>query len=475
MKKIVLLLGTLALGLGSCKSFLDEKPYDFLTPANFYQNEADAVAALNGVFSTLQAQAYYQRTTWLISELPGDAMGTTATSGERFELFNNTFTTTNSEVANWWVNSYRMINQANDVIGKVPAVSMDQTRKNAILGNARFLRAMAFFDLVRGYGDIPLPLTATSGPDSDVRPARAPLADVYKQIIDDLKFAEANCLPENKITGGEKGRASSGAAATLLGKAYLTRASTKAAEPTDNQDALSAFNRVINSGLYSLLPTYSDVFNPDKENGAEHIFSVQFDLPPNTGNITPRMHLPTQLAGFGAFTVPNWLVTSYATTDVRRTWNLSNATNASGTTTQSQYYYVKFRDPLRILNDSRCNWLVTRYADVLLLQSEALNNLNAGDATKYNGINAVRRRAGLANLPTTATSKDAFVDLLLQERAQELCAEGHRWYDLLRTGRQKQRQQTVYNRTVTDQYLLLPIPQSEILLNPNLTQNPGYN
>jgi hypothetical protein len=268
---------------------------------------------------------------------------------------------------------------------------------------------------------------------------------------------------------------SSGAAATLLGKAYLTRASTSAAQPSDNQDALSAFNRVINSGIYSLPQTYADVFNPDKENGPEHIFSVQFDLPPNVGNITPRMHLPTQLAGFGAFTVPNWLVTSYATTDVRRAWNLSNVTNAAGTTTQQQYYYVKFRDPLRILNDSRCNWLVTRYADVLLLQSEALNNLNAGDATKYDGINAVRRRAGLANLPTTATTKDAFVDLLLQERAWELCAEGHRWYDLLRLGRQKQRQQTVYNRTVSDQYLRLPIPQSEILLNPNLTQNPGYN
>jgi len=85
------------------------------------------------------------------------------------------------------------------------------------------------------------------------------------------------------------------------------------------------------------------------------------------------------------------------------------------------------------------------------------------------------RRAGLAALPTTPTTKDAFVDVLLQERALELCAEGHRWYDLLRTGRQKQRQQTVYNRTVTDQYLRLPIPQSEILLNANLTQNPGYN
>jgi hypothetical protein len=474
MKKTLVLLGALALGLGSCKSFLEEKPYDFLTPANFYQNEADAVAALNGVFSALQPQAYYGRTTWLISELPGDAMGTTSTSGERFELFNNTFTTTNSEVANWWVNTYRMLNRANDVIGKVPGVSMDATRKNVILGNARFLRAMGFFDLVRCFGDVPLPLTATSGPDSDVRPARAPLAQVYTQIIEDLKFAEANCLAENKITAGEKGRASSGAAATLLGKVYLTRASTAAAQPSDNQDALAAFNRVINSGVYSLLPTYADVFNPDKENGPEHIFSVQFDLPPNVGNITPRMHLPTQLAGFGSFTVPTWLVTSYATTDVRRTWNLSNATNASGTTTQSQYYYVKFRDPLRILNDSRCNWLVTRYADVLLLQSEALNNLDANDNTKYNGINAVRRRAGLAALPNTATTKDAFVDLLLQERAWELCAEGHRWYDLIRMGRLKQRQQAVYNRTVADQFLLFPIPQAEILLNPNLTQNTGY-
>jgi len=474
MKKIVLLLGTLALGLGSCQSFLDEKPYDFLTPANFYQNEADAVAALNGVFSALQPQAYYGRTTWLISELPGDGMTTVATSGERFELFNNSFTTTNSEISNWWVNTYRMINRANDVIGKVPAVSMDATRKNAILGNARFLRAMGYFDLVRCFGDVPLPLTATSGPADDVRPARAPLAQVYTQIIEDLKFAEANCLPENRITAGEKGRASSGAAAALLGKVYLTRASTSAAAATDNQDALSALNRVISSNLYSLLPVYSDVFSPDKENGPEHLFSIQFDLPPNVGNITPRMHIPTSLAGFGAFNVPTWLVNAYTAPDVRKAWNLSNATNASGTTTQTLYWFNKFRDPLRVLNDSRCNWVVSRYADVLLMQSEALNNLNAADATKYQGLNAVRVRAGLAALPTTATTKDAFVDILLQERALELCAEGYRWYDLTRLGRLKQRQLAVYNRTVSDQFLLFPIPQSEILLNPNLKQNPRY-
>ena len=474
MKKIVLLLGTLALGLGSCKSFLDEKPYDFLTPANFYQNEADAVAALNGVFSSLQPQAYYGRTTWLISELPGDGMTTTATSGERFELFNNSFTTTNSEISNWWVNTYRMINRANDVIGKVPAVSMDATRKNTILGNARFLRAMGYFDLVRCFGDVPMPLTATSGPADDVRPARTPLAQVYNQIIEDLKFAEANCLPENRITAGEKGRASSGAAAAMLGKVYLTRASTSAAAATDNQDALSALNRVIGSNLYSLLPVYGDVFSPDKENGPEHLFSVQFDLPPNVGNITPRMHIPTTLAGFGAFNVPTWLVNAYTANDVRKAWNLSNATNATGTTTQSLYWFNKFRDPLRVLNDSRCNWVVIRYADVLLMQSEALNNLNAGDATKYQGINAVRVRAGLTALPTTATAKDAFVDVLLQERALELCAEGYRWYDLIRMGRLKQRQLAVYNRTISDQFLLFPIPQSEILLNTNLVQNPGY-
>ncbi|GAC1369129.1 MAG: RagB/SusD family nutrient uptake outer membrane protein [Hymenobacter sp.] len=471
-KKLSLLSLCLLSLFSSCKSFLEEKPYDFLTQTNFFKNESDAVAGLNGVFSTLQAQNYYGRTVWLISELPGEYMTVVgAATGDRAELSRYTYTATNGEIANWWVSSYRMISRANDVIEKVPPIAMDEARKNNLVGNARFLRAMGYFDLVRSFGDVPLLLAPVKGPNDALFPSRTPKAQVYEQIITDLKFAEANCLKENQITGANKGRVSSGAAAALLAKVYLTRAGSAAPVATDNQNALEACNRVIDSNLYSLLPVYGDIFNPDKENGPEHIFSIQFDLPPNVGNIIVRQNLPALLAGFASFTAEDAFVKSYAAADVRKDWNLSNK---AGATTLPQYYFNKFRDDKRIGNDSRVNWLVTRYADVLLLQSEALNNLNAGDATKYQGINKVRVRAGLAPLPPTATSKEAFVDLLVQERAWELCDEGHRWFDLNRLNRLKQVQKAVRNRDIDDNHLLFPIPQTELVLNPNLKQNPGF-
>jgi len=472
MKKHICLLGLLSLSLASCEKFLEEKPQDFLAAENFYQNESDALAGLNGVFNSLLPQTYYGRTGWQITELPADLIRVGSTSDERAQLSRFTYTATNTEINSWWTNSYRMINRANDVIEKVPTITMDAARQNNIVGNARFLRALGYFDLVRCFGDVPLVVATVKGPQDDLRPPRAPIAAVYSQIIEDLKFAEANCFAEDKIAAGEKGRVSSGAAAAMLGKVYLTRATTTAAQASDNQDALDACNRVINSGKYQLLPVYGDVFNPDKENGPEHIFSIQFDLPPNTGSIIVRQFLPSQLNGLGTFTVEDSLVRSYAANDVRRAWNISNQ---AGTTTLPRYYFNKFRDDKRIVNDARTNYLITRYADVLLMQSEARNNLNAGDPLKYDGFNKVRVRAGLAPVPTTrVTSKDGFIDLLIRERGWELVQEGHRHYDLVRLNRLKVIEKRVFNRDITDQYLLLPIPQPELLLNPNLTQNPGF-
>ncbi|SNC77686.1 Starch-binding associating with outer membrane [Hymenobacter gelipurpurascens] len=472
MKKSILFLSLLTLGLASCEKFLEEKPYDFLSSENFYQNEGDAVAGLNGVFNALLPQTYFGRTGWQVTELPGELIRVGSSTDERAQLSRFTFTATNTEINSWWTNSYRMINRANDVIEKVPAITMDEARKNNIIGNARFLRAMGYFDLVRSFGDVPLVLATVKGPTEDLRPPRTPIAQVYEQIIADLKFAEENCFPENKIAAGEKGRVSSGAAAALLAKVYVTRATTAAATPSDNQSGLDACNRVIDSKLYSLLPVYGDVFNPDKENGPEHIFSIQFDLPPNTGSIIVRQFLPSQLQGLGTFTVEDSLVRSYAANDARRAWNISNQ---AGTTTLPRYYFNKFRDDKRIGNDSRANYLITRYADILLLQSEALNNLNPGNPLKYQGINQVRVRAGLAPIPTTkVTTKDAFVDLLVRERGWELVQEGHRYFDLVRLKRLKQREKAVFNRDIDDKYFLFPIPQPELILNPNLTQNPGY-
>ena len=470
MKKYILVMaGLMSITMVSCEKFLEEKPYDFIGSANFYKTEGDANAALNGVFSSLQPQTYFGRTSWLVTELSGDLMRVNAALADRDNLYGQTFDANNGEIGNWWNSSFNLINRANDVIKNVPNITMDVTKRNNIVGNARFLRAMAYFDLVRSFGSIPLILNPTEDL-SNLKPARTPIPEIYTQIIEDLKFAETNCTAENLIPTSAKGRVSNGAASALLAKVYLTKATTTAKEATDYTNSLTASNKVINSALYAL-GSYADVFDVTKENNKDHIFSIQFDLPPNVGNIVVRMHLPAGLNGTGSFVVENSFESSFSPSDARKALTLKKETPTS-----PNAYYSKFADPLRQTNNARNNVLITRYADVLLLQSEALNEINAADANKLTGINAVRTRAGLpALLLANVLTRDLFVDALVQERAWEFSAEGHRRFDLLRLGRYKQRQLAAFNRTVDDKYLLFPIPQTEIDLNPNLKpQNPGF-
>lgn len=469
MKKSIILLLTIVV-VSACSEFLEEKPYDFLG-SNFYQNEKDAEIGLNGTFGILQSQNYYQRTVWLVSELPGDYLQTALTNAPRQELENYTFGGSNSEITNWWVNSYTMIGRANDLLEKVPAITMDEEKKNQILGNARFLRGLAYFDLVRSFGEVPLVLTTVKSPSDNMTPQKASIADIYKQIIEDVTFAETHCPSEADIPSGQKGRVSTGAASALLGKIYLTRATSSAAESTDNQSALDALNRVIDSNVYQLVDIYSDIFDVSKENGPEHIFSVQFDMPPHIGNITIQMQYPNRKelvggGGAGSFKVNPAFATSFAPEDQRGPWTVSNQ---AGADVLPNYFFYKYRDPNRQGNNSRANWLILRYADVLLMQSEAMNNLDPANEDKFDGINAVRERAGIAPLDftTTPTSED-FVTALVRERGWELAMEGHRRYDLIRLGRLKQVQKDVYNRDVTDAKLLFPIPDTERALNPNL-------
>jgi len=475
MKKINILLAVLVITCAvSCKSFLKEDAYDFISQDKFYKTEGDAIAGLNGVFSIMQLQQHYGRTVWIVNDLTGDQMTVGLPQTNRPELYSQTYTSTNGEISNWWNNSYVMINRANDVIQNVESGTIPQVSRDNIAGNARFLRALGYFDLVRSFGDVPLLIKATEGTD-DLKPARTPIKTIYTQIVEDLKFAEANCTTEDKIPAASKGRVSSGAASALLAKVYLTRASGTAAEATDYQDALTACNKVIAAGpsVYTLLPVFADVFNPDKKTAnKEEIFAVQFGLPPSTGTITPRMHLPKAVAPFDgneAFYVENAFALSYAANDSRR-----NATIGAVPGT-SNFYYLKFTDPARQGNNARNNWEILRYSDVLLMQSEALNQINPGDATKFTGINAVRARAGLTPLSfATTPGKEDFITALVDERGWEFAAEGQRRYDLLRLGRMKQQQLKLHNITLDDKYLLMPVPETERTLNPNLTQNPGF-
>jgi hypothetical protein len=297
-----------------------------------------------------------------------------------------------------------------------------------------------------------------------------------------LKYAEANCYTEDKITAANKGEVSSGAASAMLARVYLQRASTAFAASDDNTNALAECNKVINGGLYKLMPNYSDVFNwtlkyfPAQ---TEVIFAVQFGAnnTSTTQNITVRMFSPAALGGSGSFNANPYLLNSvYDKGDVRKTWNVSN--NVAGVIVTP--YIYKYRDPqwVKGSNNSQMNWIVLRYADVLMMQSEAMNNINASDPNKFNGLNLVRTRAGLGatqmlSLTNTPTSA-AFVDTLLRDRLRELCVEGHRRNDLIRLGQFASVEQAVNGFTVSPNQYLLPLPQTEIDANKNLKQNPGY-
>jgi len=342
---------------------------------------------------------------------------------------------------------------------------------------------MAYFDLVRSFGDVPLILKPiTSATDPNLYPPRTASSAIYTQIISDLKYAEANCYTEDKITAANKGEVSSGAASAMLARVYLQRASTTFAASDDNTNALAECNKVINGGLYKLMPNYSDVFNwtlkyfPAQ---TEVIFAVQFGAnnTSTTQNITVRMFSPAALGGSGSFNANPYLLNSvYDKGDVRKTWNVSN--NVAGVIVTP--YIYKYRDPqwVKGSNNSQMNWIVLRYSDVLMMQSEAMNNINASDPNKFNGLNLVRTRAGLgatqmlslANTPTSA----AFVDTLLRDRLRELCVEGHRRWDLIRLGQFAAVEQAVNGFTVSPNQYLLPLPQTEIDANKNLKQNPGY-
>jgi hypothetical protein len=386
------------------------------------------------------------------------------------------------EISNWWKTSYQAISRANDLLANVPNINMDTTARNNILGNARFLRAMAYFDLVRNFGDVPLVLRPiTTAADTLLYPSRTSAADIYNTIIDDLKFASANCPLESKIAAANKGMVSKGAAFSLLAKVYLQRNSTPYADASDKQNALAALNLVIDSKIYKLVDNYTDVFDNAKKNGPEHIFSIQFG-PGNNGassNIILRMFYPAQLGGAGPFTADTtYFKTGYQAEDsIRKNWNMADKAD---TAKNLPPFVYKYRDPgyVKGSNNSNVNWIVLRYADVLLMQSEALNNINAADPKKFDGVNAVRARAGLTaasqQLNSTNTpSQDAFIDSLVKDRGRELFVEGHRKYDLIRLGRYKQVMAKL-GYTVPDFRFLLPIPQTERDVNKKLGQNDGY-
>lgn len=458
--------------LFSCKKSLETRGHSFLSPNTFYTNEADANAALNGAYANLYSQDMYGRAAWLISDMPADLFYPVINNADRSSIYQGTFTASNGIILVWWAANYLVIKNANDVIAYVPAIDMDEHNKNNIVGNARFLRGLCYFNLVEGYGDVPLLLTP--GIDS-LFPTRSSASAVYAQIIEDLKYAEANCFHIDELPEQEIGRATSEAASGLLAKVYLQKNSTSAAESSDHSNALALCNKVISySGSHpdylSLEVSFADIFNPDTKNGKEILFNVQFGAPPNASNIINMGFQPIAKGGFGSYNALDMYYNSFKPDDVMRRG--VNVGNVEG----SAHKISKYDDdgvPPGVFG--RNNWIILRYADVLLMQSEAMHAVDPSGTDKFDGMNAVRNRAGATPLNFTNTpTADDFITALVNERGWELCVEGHRRWDLIRLNRYKEVLQAA-GRPFDDLHLkYFPIPQTEIDVNPNLVQTPGF-
>ena len=460
--------------LSSCKKLLTEKLHSSLTPDNFYKTVADAESGLNGVFSQLTYQTYYQRGVYLINDLSCDLFHTNNASADRDELYMGTYSANNGILHDWWENSYTMIKNANDFIVNVPGIDIDSTIRNDLLGNAHFLRALAYFELACLYGDVPLVLQSDAS--QDLFPKRTSEDSVYMQVIADLQYAEANCYHTADISPDKIGRVSSEAASALMARVYLQRASTSFAQSSDSQSALDECNKVIayaasHGDRLGLESSYADVFDVNKKNGKESMFAVQFSSINSTVvNITNLMFDPGSLGGYASFLPLDMFVNSFDPDDLRKQTNV-------GTVDAGITYISKYRDPNVVAGAfGGTNWMIIRYADVLLMQSEAMNNVDPGNAAKFDGINAVRTRAGLsAKLLSFSNTPDAtaFNNAMINERYWELSIEGHRRIDLIRFGKFQQ-VKALEGFTIDNNHLLMPLPQTELDVNPNLVQNPGY-
>jgi hypothetical protein len=468
----------------ACNKTIDKIPISSLTTSNFYKTATDAETGLVGAYNGLYQQYYI----WDYMT-NGDAQADNCYAGgnnpDNFAIDNFSLTPLNGNVTRDWQGLYAAIADANAVLDNVPAIQdpawSGTTRKAQILGEAKFLRALHYFNLVTTFGDVPLALTNNVSGNA-LFPSRSPAAAVYTQIVQDLLSADSALLPASG-SNANNGRATRGAADALLAKAY--------AQEGKYDSCLVWCNKVLASSYYSLVANYGDLFDGNHKNTAESIFEIQHGTVTGTTNYGPELLLPFSLTGdtYAKFNeVTNDLLQAYTTEGdtVRLHASVYFSLPSDTIAIPPPYtiksatipYAYKWKQPAGY--NSPDNEILIRLADIILLKAEALNQ--TGQTTQAIPlINQVRARAKL--LPTTAVNQTDVAAAILKERRLELALEGQRWLDLLRAGAQytislMNKQVDPYgnslNYALTQNRLLWPVPQSERDLDKNLSQNPGY-
>lgn len=486
--KIIAVLLLASATLSSCKKFLEEDPKSNVTVANYYQTEGDAISAVNSIYgylnstSTGSTAGVYHSTFWVTQGLASDEMLNNQLAAPQYDqLATFTYTPQNSALEEVWAMHYKTITIANIAINRIPAISMNAALKSRLVGEAKFLRGLMYFNLVRMFGEIPL-IVEENAP---LMPSVASVEAIYTQIVSDLTDA-ASSLPLSYAVKNGRGRATQGAANAILAKVYLTQQSW--------QMAATTAKKVIDANQYELWQDFADVFKLSSRNGKEAIFSVGFGDADGAiifweaGQFLVRL-LPSQLSDEGVVNAQGWqiptlhLYNDFEADDRRREVTFVTEVNGpNGTTTIRPYiqkYWDRVAEPKG--NETSNDFPVIRYAEVLLIYAEANNELgNSAVAHEY--INRVRKRArfdGTAYVNAVpdyvGLSKEQMREALIKERRLEFVAEGQRWFDLARTGTLEQKVPLAKpGVTPAAKHYLFPIPQREIDLNSNLSQNDGY-
>ena len=484
LKYNLIAIALLGFSFSSCSDFLEQNPQTDLSENDFYKTADDILSAVNGAYSSLQEGDIYGN--WYVfGEIPSDntrnQLSGSVTTQNEFDQFY--IDTQNSMIANFWKAAYKVINRTNTILGRIDGIEINTELANRYKLECKFIRALMYFNLVRVYGDVPLVLKEISISESyDI--LREPKENVYNQIIADLK--EAQGLPVSYSTA-EDGRATQGAAKALLADVYMTLHKYAEAE--------TILAEIINSGRYGLLENtpgslnidgYKNVFSPVNHNSKEGIFEIQFlkggygEGSNYANNFAPENSGTNVVAvgGTGGNNIPEMdIYNAYEEGDLRRDFSMSLGyyDNRKNNEWVESRYVCKFMDVPYQNNDASNNYPVIRYADVILMYAEALNqNGKTAEACKY--LNMTRRRGfGYQTTETSpvdlqTTDKAQFALMVEQERRVELAFENHRWFDLIRTGRAVEVMKSK-GFSLNETNLICPIPQKQIDVNPKLTQN----
>ncbi|MEN6618043.1 MAG: RagB/SusD family nutrient uptake outer membrane protein [Rikenellaceae bacterium] len=455
----IVFLGLAMLSLSSCvDSLLDKKPISSFSAESFYQNQAQAKAGVYGIYNSLQSTMGTNFAFW--GEGRADNVKVKH-SGETTFLQNNTLTATISSAD--WTSLYTLISRANYAIKNIPAVFPDgDATGNQLIGQSKALRALAYFYLVRVWGDVPLILEPYTQAGQDIFVSRDNSELVLDQIEEDLKYAAANCVDKFNSTN-DRIMFNKGSANALLSQVYMWR--------KKYNEAIAAADLVLSNSLYSLvidITAWGKMFTDSYS--TESIFEVGYNETQTNG-----LRVLYAIGSDSHYTPSAKFMASFETDDLRRAYIY----DVTQTDPKAIWKYLGKGVSDEVATTSKQNIILIRLADIMMLKAEALNKLggttNVSNALKL--LEPIRRRAGLT--PALLTEAQAIAmygtveDAILHERSIELCYEGHRWFDLVRTGKAISTMNPI-NGLSDVKNLVWPISNTTIDQNPNIVQNEFY-